>query len=967
MSPAPLLVVGVGNPSRGDDAAGPCFVEHIAELLSDDVRQGRLDVLTDFQLQIEHALDLKDRERVVFVDASVQVEPPFSFDRISPERDESHSSHAMSPRAVLEVHQRIFGLPPDAWCMAIHGQRFELGEPLSAATRSALSQALDHFVKWYRTEQGSPNPQVGARFFIQGIVQGVGFRPWVARTATALRLSGHVQNTSAGVVVEAFGASSSVQALAAALQQHAPSPALVQKITRHDLPFVAGGAFVIAASAPAAQQDLPLPPDLSLCADCLNDLSDPQSRFAGYAFTSCTACGPRFSITAALPFDRDHTSLSTFRLCSACQAAYDDPADRRCHAQTLACPTCGPRVWLSDPGGTISPAPDPISAAVQRLLAGEVLGIMGLGGVHLVCDATAEAAVQTLRRRKRRDAKPFAVMVADLQMAHAYAKIDAQSAATLTQPACPIVLLPRRESDLAASVCGSSQRVGLLLPYTPLHQLLLHRLKRPVVMTSGNISGEPIEITMNGAVQRLGALVDGFLFHNRAILRRVEDSVVQATASGPQILRRARGYVPRPIRLLRAAREPVLSVGGHLKNTVCIVVEDRAYLSPHLGDLETVESEQAWQHEIESLQQLLRVRPDVIVHDLHPDYVSTRYAQSRPARVRLAVQHHLAHVLATVAEHHLHGPVLGVVLDGSGWGLDGAGWGGEILGIDGLHLQRLACLRPILLPGGEAAVRDVWRQALALLFDAFGDEAADIALRMPMLHSIPDATRASVLRMLNTRVQCSPAHGLGRYFDAVGALVLGLPRAQFEAHVAMDLEQLAHGHDLDPYPWQMLGPDSSPCLPPRRAPAFQAPIQITSALAGVREGALASHFNATPGATADATTTPTQEIDLRPTTRALVDDLLRGVEPARMAARFHATVAAATLHAVERAQAQTGISQVVLTGGALQNRVLQAALRQGLGHAAHMPSEIPVNDGGLSLGQAYAAVIALQAKPPHEV
>ncbi|MBL9008132.1 MAG: carbamoyltransferase HypF [Myxococcales bacterium] len=958
MSPAPLLVVGVGNPSRGDDAAGPCFVEHIAELLSDDVRQGRLDVLTDFQLQIEHALDLKDRERVVFVDASVQIQEPFSFERISPQRDQRHSSHAMSPRAVLEVHQRIFGPPPDAWCMAIHGQRFELGEPISPATRSALSQALDCFVKWYRTEHGPPEPQVGARFFIRGIVQGVGFRPWVARTAAALRLSGFVQNTSAGVVVEAFGGVSSVHALAAALKQHAPSPALVQHVTQHDLPFVAGGNFVIAASAPATQQDLPLPPDLSLCADCLKDLGDPQSRFAGYAFTSCTACGPRFSITAALPFDRDHTSLSTFRLCPACQAAYDDPMDRRFHAQTLACPTCGPQLWLSDSDGTISPAPDPIAVVVQRLLAGEVLGIMGLGGVHVVCDATANAAVQTLRRRKRRDAKPFAVMVTDLQMAHAYAEIDAESAATLTQPACPIVLLPRRESDLAASVCGSSQRVGLLLPYTPLHQLLLRRLQRPVVMTSGNLSGEPIEITIAGAVQRLGALVDGFLFHNRAILRRVEDSVVQQTASGPQIVRRARGYVPRPIRLPQAAPEPVLAVGGHLKNTVCIVVEDRAYLSPHLGDLETVDSERAWQHEIESLQQLLRVRPNVIVHDLHPDYVSTRYAHARPSRLRFAVQHHMAHALATVAERHLRGPVLGVVLDGGGWGLDGASWGGEILGIDGLHMQRLACLRPILLPGGEAAVRDVWRQALALLFDAFGDEAADIALRVPMLRGIPDATRATVLRMLNTRVQCSTAHGLGRYFDAVGALVLGQSRAQFEAHVAMDLEQLAHGHDLDPYPWQL-------------ASALQAPVQIQSAPVHEREGALVSPINPTTDATTDTTTdtatAPTQEIDLRPTTRAVVDDLLRGVTPARIAARFHATVAAATLHAVQRAQGQTGITQVVLTGGALQNRVLQAALRRGLGNAAHMATEIPVNDGGLSLGQAYAAVIALHTKSPHEV
>lgn len=670
----------------------------------------------------------------------------------------------------------------------------------------------------------------------------------------------------------------------------------------------------------------PLPPDLAVCPACMADVRDPLSPFAGYPFTSCTACGPRYSITQALPFDRARTSMADFALCPSCDARYDDPEDRRWHAQTLSCPRCGPRLWLADPQGSPLPSVEPIADAGRRLLAGQVLGVMGLGGVHLICDATQEDAVRMLRSRKRRDAKPFAVLVADLEMAAAYADLDRQAAAELGQPACPIVLLPRRVSDLAPGVCAGSARVGLMLPYTPLHHMLIAQVGRPLVMTSGNLAGEPIAIDPRTAVPRLGPLVDGFLLHSRAILRRAEDSVVQPTAMGIQILRRARGYAPRPLHLPKTAPEPILALGGHLKNTVCIVCEDRAYLSPHLGDLETVESEQAWRREVENLERLLGVQPQVLAHDLHPDYLSTRYAHARPARRRIGVQHHTAHVLAAVAELHLTCPVLGVAFDGSGWGPDGTSWGAEILHVDGLRVHRLASLRPLRLPGGEAAIREVWRQALALLFDAFGDEVQDLVAKLKCLHQVPAPVRTAVLGLLQKDVRCVLARGVGRYFDAVGALVLGSSRAQYEAQVALALEQHATSMPAEPYPWQ------------------------------VRERAPNSEAGSLPS-----------EIDLRPTTRAIVDDLLQGTAVPQIATRFHATIAAATLQAVHRAQADTGTHAVVLTGGVLQNRWLLAALRQGLGDAARLARQVPVNDGGLALGQAYAAVIALQTLQPHEV
>lgn len=981
MSPPPLLVVGIGNPSRGDDALGPCFLERLETELHDELASGQLELLGDFQLQIEHALDLSGRQRVLFVDASVSAPPPFDYRRVHPERDATHSSHAMSPAAVLETHQRILGEPPEAWTLAIRGERFELGEGLSASARAGLDAAVAFFLESLRPALSAlPAPEAdavsGARFTVSGVVQGVGFRPWVARKACSLGLAGRVFNAASGAVIEAFGTAASLGALEQALRTGGPPAARVESVQRAPLESAeppSPSPFRIDASAlgtgpldalhetasapqPRPGHSLPLPADLATCDACLDEVRRPDDRHFDYAFTSCTDCGPRYAIATQLPYDRERTTMAGFAPCPACAAEYADPDERRFHAQTLACPTCGPRLWLTTPDGAETPCAAPLDEAARLLTTGKLLALRGLGAFHLACDATDATAVERLRQRKRRDAKPFAVMVASLDEAERYAVLDDVARTALTSPPRPIVLVPARPhagarpGAVAPSVLGPSSRIGLMLPYTPLHALLLARVKRPLVMTSGNLSGEPVCIDNDEAVRQLGPLVDALLLHDRPIARRVEDSVVSVSTTGARPWRRARGFAPRPIRLPLPSPEPVLAVGGQLKSTVCLVVDDRAYLSSHLGDLDSVQGEAAFRREVESLESLLNVRPDVVAHDLHPDYASTHYALSRTARVHHGVQHHVAHVLAAIAElgrdepDLLSAPVLGVAFDGTGFGTDGTAWGGELLLLHGRRWQRLASLRPLPLPGGEAALREVWRQAFALLCDAFEpSEALTLATRLPCFEGIPASTLRTLQQMMATGVQSPRARGVGRYFDAVGALTLGLSHARFEGHIAMALEEAAadaHAHvdvdvDGDGDVNAQIHPYRS-WLPPPSLDLSE-PLSPASPLA------------------------PSSEIDLRPMTRALVQALLDGTSPGLVAARFHATLVAATAERVEQARALTGANHVILTGGAFQNRRLEAGLRQGRANVL-LAQEVPVNDGGLALGQAWSAVLALRAE-----
>jgi len=750
------------------------------------------------------------------------------------------------------------------------------------------------------------------RIEVEGTVQGVGFRPWVHRVATTLELRGSVFNTPRGVTIDVHGTRHQIDALVRALREEPPRASRVRALRELPLAARAPEGFAITPSQGEGECLLTVPADLATCDACFAEVADPSDRHFGYPFTSCTECGPRFSIVEALPYDRARTTLGTFPLCPDCAREYADLGDRRFHAQAIACPACGPELWLESPDGRRLDQGEPLAVVAERLRAGGIVAIQGLGGFHLACDATDGAAVAELRRRKRRDDKPFAVMVADLAAAHRLVVLDEGAVSVLCSAARPIVLAQGRPNDLAPGVCGLSSRVGVFLPYTPLHALLLAAVGRPLVMTSGNMSGEPIAITHDDARRALSGVVDLFLLHDRPIVRRVEDSVVAAGPT-PRVIRRARGYAPDSIRLPAPAPEPVLAVGGHLKNTACLVLGDRAYVTPHLGDLETYEAEEAFRLDVERFEALLGVRAQIVAHDLHPAYASTRYALARGARRTVGVQHHVAHVLAAVAELHLEGPVLGVVFDGTGFGTDGTAWGAELLRVDGLAWSRPASFRPLPLPGGERAIREVWRVALGALVEAFGPEEADvIAARLPVFQAVSAAALATVSRMVTMRVECAAARGMGRWFDAVGALTLGLSEARFEGQVAIALEEAA---------------SEGPAYPVTLPPALCESTAVS-----------AEH-----------------EIDLRPTVRALVGELLEGVAASTVAARFHRTVIEATAAVVARA-APTG--PVVLSGGSMQNRRLERGLVAALGARAALAREVPVNDGGIALGQAWAAVLS---------
>jgi hydrogenase maturation protein HypF len=922
-------VLAVGNPSRGDDALGPLFIERLGDALRAEIAAGEVELLTDFQLQIEHALDVADRARVVFVDASLDAAAPFTFEPVTAARDPRATSHAMSPSAVLAAMASIgCAAPRAASVLAIRGERFELGEGLSSVAAAHLDAALRFLARevstWRATGEAS-----AVRIEVEGTVQGVGFRPWVYRVATELGLRGRVLNTPRGVTVEAWGSHGALAALSRALRPRDPvteAPTAGVRMVRETeltgedaLAVAAREGFVIAPSELAGASQPSIPADLAACAACLHDVSDASDRHHGYAFTSCTACGPRYAIATALPFDRGHTSMAAFALCPACAREYRDVSDRRFHAQAIACPACGPKLWLARPDGGAIEGEEPIEGAARRIAHGAIIGVQGIGGFHLACDATCEGAVEELRRRKRRDEKPFAVMARDLSSAESLAVLDDEARRVLTSVTRPIVLAPSRGGGLAVGVGDGSARVGVMLPYTPLHHVLMARVGRPLVMTSGNLGGEPIAVTHDDARRMLGAIVDAFLLHDRPIARRVEDSVIASERGVSRVTRRSRGLVPGAIRLPLAAKEPVLALGGHLKSTACLVIGDLAYLTAHLGDLESHGAEVAFRHDVESFEALAGVRAGVLAHDLHPEYASTRYATERPARLRVGVQHHVAHVLATAAEHGLDEPLLGVVFDGTGYGTDGTAWGAEILHVDGLSWRRPCAFRALPMAGGERAIREVWRTAWGALRESFGEEARRVAARLSLFDDLPDGALDTVERMISGGVNTVRARGMGRWFDALGALTLGVRRASFEGQVAMALEDVAAGGAARAYPFAL----------PRAAGVG---VELTAE----------------------------NEIDLRPTVRAAVADLLAGVSAGVVSARFHQTVVEATTEAIESLGLAAGVRRVALTGGVFQNRRLERGFLAALGaDRAVMGREVPVNDGGIALGQALAGAVAL--------
>ncbi|MGE5815183.1 MAG: carbamoyltransferase HypF [Acidobacteriota bacterium] len=750
----------------------------------------------------------------------------------------------------------------------------------------------------------------GRRIEVRGTVQGVGFRPWVYRLAREMRVRGRVCNDSSGVVIDAFAPPDALTRFIRRLRESAPPASVIVSLDAREIPVEQLDGFTIEESRRADDRQVSIPPDLATCPECAREIRDPSDRRYRYPFTNCTSCGPRFTIATDVPYDRAATSMAHFQMCPACQREYDDPADRRFHAQPNACPVCGPHITAVTAAGENIIGEDPIEVAARLIGVGLVVALKGIGGFHLACDATSEMAVLRLRRRKVRDEKPFAVMVRDLEAAERVAVLGQAERALLLSTERPIVLAPRRPTgNLASAIAPRNPLIGILLPYSPLHHLLMREVDVPLVMTSGNRSDEPLAYRNSEAQARLAEIADLFLLHDRPIVTRCDDSIARVVAGSPVILRRSRGYVPRPVMVPQPFSRPVLACGALLKNTFCIGIGNRAYLGPHIGDLENLETFDSFQDSVARMERFLGVEPEVIAHDLHPDYFSTHYAQLRREPRKVAVQHHHAHVASALAENGIQGPVFGLAYDGTGYGTDGSAWGGELLLADTRTFTRLATFRPIALPGGDAAVRAPWRTALSMLDDAFEGSAPidDLSLFRSLREEDVLVTRRMVAAGLN-----SPrAHGVGRYFDAFAAIALGRTQCTFEGQLALEwnMAALAAAGERGRYPFDI-----------SRA--------------------------ATPW-----------QLDLRPMTRNAVYELIGGEAPPVVAARFHNTLAAATAQLIRLAASQHGRHDVVLTGGCFQNALLAELVLRELGRefTVRLHREVPPGDGGIALGQAIVA------------
>jgi hydrogenase maturation protein HypF len=754
------------------------------------------------------------------------------------------------------------------------------------------------------------------RVRVTGTVQGVGFRPFVFRAATDLGLSGFVLNDSAGVLLEIEGPAPALAALVHRIESDPPPLARVDAVSVQNIAGVAGEpGFSIHESDGAGRPDVPVSVDSATCPDCLREVDDPGDRRYRYPFINCTNCGPRYTIVESVPYDRPATTMAAFVMCGLCQAEYDDPADRRFHAQPNACADCGPALAYRTPAGAlVASGDDAMAVAVDALEAGAVVAIKGIGGFHLAVDAANAGAVATLRKRKARDDKPFAVMVGDIDAARALCDLDAAAEAALCSPRRPIVLATRRPAGdrrgdgvagrLAEGVAPGLPDLGLLLPYSALHHLLLSAVARPLVFTSGNISDDPIAHTDADAVTRLGPMADGILTNDRAIHIRCDDSVVRATGGRIQTLRRSRGFAPERMALPGRARRSVLAVGAELKNTISVAKDDWVVASHHIGDLEHLATFQSFRQAMAHVSNLYGVSADVIAHDLHPEYLSTKAAHDAGMPL-FPVQHHHAHIAACLVEHGEPGPVLGVAFDGLGYGTDGTLWGGEFLRADLSTFERLGHLRPLSMPGGTAAIREPWRMALAWAHAAAGaDGAARVAAR---LHPEPEPVLALVARAYGPTTTSA-----GRLFDAVAAL-LGLRAVvTYEGQAAVELEAAARR------------------VPRARAPVY--PVDITGAV-----------------------------LDPRPLVAAVIADVERGRDRDEIAAGFHEGLGrgAAALAAALAADHQ--LATVALSGGVFQNSRLTGIVHdelaaQGLRVLVHR--HIPANDGGISVGQAAVAALA---------
>ncbi len=761
------------------------------------------------------------------------------------------------------------------------------------------------------------------RISIQGIVQGVGFRPFVYGQALRWQLSGFVLNDSEGVTIEVEGASEGLDGFQRALRNDAPPLARIDSVAIEMIPPCGDRAFVIAHSHASSERRALISPDTAICDDCRRELFDPADRRYRYPFINCTNCGPRFTIVQDVPYDRDKTTMRVFPMCPACQAEYDDPLNRRFHAQPNACPVCGPQATFNDLHDGVLTS-DVIAVAARRLAAGAILAVKGLGGYHLSCDALNDEAVTRLRQRKHREARPFALMVPDVETACQLCDVSSLEANNLEMRQRPIVLLGQRSQDVVApGVAPDYDTLGLMLPYTPLHYLLLHAFAEAIgpdrpaalVMTSGNLSDEPIAYQDEDAARRLSSIADGLLTHNRDIHMRCDDSVLHVVAGEAQFMRRSRGYAPEPIPLSFDLPTPLLACGAHLKNTFCLGKGRQAFVSHHIGDLENLETLTSFREGIEHFQRLFDIIPAAIAYDLHPEYLATKYALDSEIPRKIGVQHHHAHIASVLAEHGLQGPVIGVAADGTGYGTDNAIWGCEVM-IAGLkEFERVAHLAYVPLIGGDQAVRQPWRVAAVYLHQAYGDAFLD--LDIPFVRQLDRAKWRMLAQMMAKNINSPPTSSLGRLFDAVAALIGLRGTVVYEGQAAIELEIHAARADepgVAAYPF-----------------------------------AVENHY-------------PLQ-IDVRPMMSAIVHDIERGASIPHIARRFHVTAAQMLVSACCQAREQSGLDRVALSGGVFQNRLLLEQLAACLTEQkfdVYTNRRVPSNDGGISLGQLAIAAAQLQ-------
>jgi hydrogenase maturation protein HypF len=750
-----------------------------------------------------------------------------------------------------------------------------------------------------------------ARGAIKGIVQGVGFRPFLYQLASRYNLAGYATNTPQGVEVEVEGDAKDIQRFFDLLEAERPPLAHISSIECTEMPLKNDKGFEIRVSRPGEGRSTLISPDVCICHNCLSEMRNPRDRRFGYPFINCTNCGPRYTIIMDIPYDRSSTTMKKFEMCPSCKAEYHNPKDRRFHAQPNACWECGPLVSLHRSDGEEILCDDPIEEGISLLKSGHILAVKGLGGFHLAVDAANHRAVVRLRKRKHREEKPLAIMVKDLETALDLVYMNEAEAETLTSPQRPIVILKKRRSHgLSPQVAPRNRYLGIMLPYTPLHYLLMEGPFKALVMTSGNMTEEPINIDNREAFKHLGHIADYFLVHNRDIYLRSDDSVLRIVDGIPRQIRRSRGYVPVPIFLSEGMADlpPVLAVGGGLKNTICLTKENRAFISQHIGDMENLETLEFFHLTVSHLKRILEIHPLLIAHDLHPDYLTTRYARDQGELPIFGVQHHHAHIVSCLAEHRLTGPVIGLAMDGTGYGTDKQIWGGEILLSDLTSFRRAAHIDYLPLPGGDATIKSPWRMALVYLFKAYGDQLFDLPI--PFVRDLDNKKCAIILQMAQRHINSPLTSSCGRLYDAVSSLLGLRHRIAFEGQAAIELEMCQAPQAKGSYTWEIEKVDDQWIMVADRI------------------------------------------------IRGVVEDIRKGVARGLISRRFHNTLIDMFKDACLRIRDESGIDQVTLSGGAFQNVTLLHGLTQALtSEGLHVLSHagLPPNDGSLALGQAVCA------------